>query len=200
MTSRSTSRASPSTCRSATATSTRSAAGSRPSTCRPVYVSHLGASELATLRSRHPDRELRPRVGTSLWLGDPGALTVRAHVLDVRPAGSGDRAGYRQRRLRPGTLVVASGGTAHGIALEAPSAAATARQRAIAVAEGVLQAAHRVRSPFLLDGRPTWFAEPPHMQVSLLSVPEGASPPAVGDELTVRVRHTTLRADAVDVT
>ncbi|MDQ2755468.1 MAG: alanine racemase [Actinomycetota bacterium] len=163
------------------------------------YVSHLGPSELATLRSRHPGREFRPRVGTALWLGDPGALTVRAHVLDVRPAAKGDHAGYRQRPLRPGSLLVVSGGTAHGIALEAPSAASTLRQRAIVVAEGVLQAAHRVRSPFSVDGRPTWFAEPPHMQVSLLSLPAGVRPPAIGDELSVRVRHTTLLADAVVV-
>ncbi|MEO3935431.1 alanine racemase [Dermatophilaceae bacterium Soc4.6] len=164
------------------------------------FVSHVSPSELSTLRSRHPDRTFRPRIGTSLWLGDPGALTVRAHVLDVRRVDKGDRAGYRQRALRAGTLVVVSGGTAHGIALEGPSAAATPRQRAIAVTEGVMQAAHRVRSPFAIDGRPTWFAEPPHMQVSLLSLPADVTPPAIGDQLTVRVRHTTLRADAVDIT
>lgn len=163
------------------------------------YVSHLSPSELTTLRSRHPDRQFCPRIGTALWLGDPDALSVRAHVLDVRPAVKGDHVGYRQRPLRAGSLIVVSGGTAHGVALEAPSAASTPRQRAIAVAEGILQAAHRVRSPFLVDGRPALFAEPPHMQVSLLSLPAGVRPPVIGDELSVRVRHTTLLADAVVV-
>ena len=60
-----------------------------------------------------------------------------------------------------------------------------------------MEAAGRVRSPFTISGRATWFVEPPHMQVSLLSLPEGVTPPAVGDEVEVRVRHTTLHADAV---
>lgn len=161
------------------------------------FVSHLSAAELAELRRRHPERVFRPRIGTSLWLGDPGALSVRGQVLDVRPVRTGDHAGYRRRRLKAGYLVVVSGGTAHGVAMEAPTAAATPRQRAIAVAEGVLEAAGRVRSPFTVGGRGTWFVEPPHMQVSLLSLPDGPLLPKVGDELEVRVRHTTLHADVV---
>ena len=163
------------------------------------YLSHTSPGELVSLRSRHPATDFRPRIGTALWLGDPGALVVRAHVLESRAVGRGDRAGYRQRSLRAGTLLVVSGGTAHGVALEAPSAAATVRQRGIAVVEGVLEAAHRVRSPFTVAGRSTWFVEPPHMQVSLISLPEGLAAPVVGDEVEVRVRHTTLHADAVVV-
>lgn len=166
---------------------------------RTWFVSHLTDRELETLGAANPGKTFRPRVGTDLWLGDPGALHVLAQVLDVRPVRAGDRAGYRQRRLRGGYLVVVSGGTAQGVAMEAPSAASTARQRAVAVAEGVLEAAGRVRSPFTVGGRGTWFVEPPHMQVSLLSLPEGAVPPEVGDEVEVRVRHTTLHADAVVV-
>lgn len=161
------------------------------------FLSHVSWEELALLRGRHPQLELRPRVGTVLWLGDEGALQVRAHVMDVRPVLSGARAGYRQRRLGGGHLLVVSGGTAHGVALEAPSAAATPRQRAIALAEGVLEAAGRVRSPFVVAGRSTRFVEPPHMQVSLVTLPEGAAVPAVGDEVRVRVRHTTVHPDAV---
>ncbi len=163
------------------------------------FVSHLSDRELRTLRSTNTDRVFRPRIGTELWLGDPGALSVRGQVLDVRAVHAGDRAGYRQRRLKGDYLVVVSGGTAQGVALEAPTAASTPRQRAVAVAEGVLEAAGRVRSPFTIGGRRTWFVEPPHMQVSLLSLPEGAAPPKVGDEVEVRVRHTTLHADAVVV-
>ncbi len=161
------------------------------------YLSHTTPGELASLKTRSPAIDFRPRIGTSLWLGDLGALSVRGHVLDARTVAGGDRAGYRQRKLRAGTLVVVSGGTAHGVALEAPSAATTPRQRAIAVAEGVLEAAGRVRSPFTIAGRAAWFVEPPHMQVSLLSLPEGVTPPVVGDEVEVRVRHTTLHADEV---
>jgi hypothetical protein len=35
------------------------------------------------------------------------------------------------------------------------------------------------------------------MHVSLVTLPEGSTPPEVGDEVDVRVRNTTLRADAV---
>lgn len=161
------------------------------------YLSHTTPGELASLMTRYPRVGFRPRIGTSLWLGEPAALSVRAHVLEARAVAAGDRAGYRQRRLRAGSLVVVSGGTAHGVALEAPSAATSPRQRAIAVAEGVMEAAGKVRSPFTVSGRSAWFVEPPHMQVSLLSLPEGVPVPAVGDEVEVRVRHTTLHADDV---
>lgn len=164
------------------------------------YVSHLTASELATLRRERPDRDLRPRIGTSLWIGDPGALTVRGHVLDVRPVRAGDRAGYRLRRLPAGHLVVVSGGTAHGVAMETPSAVSSVRQRAIALAEGAMEAAGRVRSPFKVGAGYAWFVEPPHMQVSLIAIPASAPAPEVGDELEVRVRLTTLLADGVSIT
>jgi hypothetical protein len=161
------------------------------------FLSHISPDELDSLRAAYPQKQFRPRVGTALWLGDEGALSVRAHVLDVRPVGTGDRAGYRGRRLRRGHLLVVSGGTAHGVALEAPSGVSTLRQRGIALAEGLLEAAGRVRSPFLVAGRHAWFVEPPHMQVSLLFLPEGVEPPKVGDTVPVRVRHTTLLADNV---
>jgi hypothetical protein len=124
---------------------------------------------------------------------------VRAHVLDVRPVTKGTRVGYRQRPVASGHLVVVSGGTSHGVAMESPSSAATARTRAMAVAEGVLEAAHRVRSPFTVSGTMPRFAEPPHMQCSLLALPEGVAPPWVGEEVPVRMRLTTTTPDAVVV-
>jgi alanine racemase len=166
---------------------------------RRWFVSHVSAAELATLAGRHADVELLPRIGTALWYADPASTEVRAHVLDVRPVAKGDHAGYRQRSLPSGHLVVVSGGTSHGVAMESPSAAATARTRAIAVAEGVLEAAHRVRSPFTVSGTMPRFAEPPHMQCSLLVLPDGVSAPRVGDEVTVRMRLTTTTPDAVVV-
>ncbi|HET9633227.1 MAG TPA: alanine racemase, partial [Terrabacter sp.] len=166
---------------------------------RTWFLSHVSAAELATLSGRFPEHELRPRIGTALWYADKGSYEVRAHVLDVRPVAKGTRVGYRQRTVPAGHLVVVSGGTSHGVAMESPSSAATARSRAIAVTEGVLEAAHRVRSPFTVSGTMPRFAEPPHMQCSLLSLPVGVTPPRVGDEVPVRMRLTTTTPDAVVV-
>jgi hypothetical protein len=161
------------------------------------FVSHVSPAELATLAARHTGVELLPRIGTDLWYADPASYEVRAHVLDVRPVAKGTPVGYRQRPVPAGHLVVVSGGTSHGVAMESPSSAATPRSRAIAVAEGVLEAAHRVRSPFSVSGTTPRFAEPPHMQCSLLVLPDGVAPPRVGDEVPVRMRLTTTTPDAV---
>ncbi|MEP6651512.1 MAG: alanine racemase [Lapillicoccus sp.] len=160
-------------------------------------LSHVTPAEQAQLRAAYPDLTFRVRMGTQLWLGDPGACLVKGHVLDVHHVSTGDRAGYRAKRLRAGWLLVLAGGTAHGVAVEAPSGADSMRHRAVALAEGALEAAGRIRSPFSVGGRTTWFVEPPHMHVSLVMLPEGSTPPEVGDEVDVRVRNTTLRADAV---
>ncbi len=165
-----------------------------------LYVSHLRDHELEELRSRHPDLVLLPRIGTSLWLGDRRALRVRAAVLDRHPVTRGQRVGYRQRRIhRAGTLLVVSGGTAHGIGLEAPNAAGSGRQRAGVLARGALQSAGLALSPFSVAGKRRWFVEPPHMQASMLLLPTTVTPPDVGDELSVDVRFTTTRFDRVEV-
>ncbi len=89
-----------------------------------LYVSHLQGDELRLLGKRFPRTKFRPRVGTRLWLGDRGALTAHATVLDVIPVERGERYGYRQQKARhSGHLLVVSGGTAHGIGLAAPKAA-----------------------------------------------------------------------------
>ena len=163
---------------------------------RRVYVSHLTDTEMTTLAAAYPDYEIRPRVGTALWLGDRGALSVKAAVLDVHPVERGDLFGYRGRAApKPGTILVVSGGTAHGIGLEAPSAAESLRQRAATLARGGLDAAGFVRSPFTVGGKQRLFAEPPHMQASMLFVPHGARVPKIGDEVDVRVRFTATTFD-----
>jgi hypothetical protein len=163
-----------------------------------VYVSHLTDPELAALRTSYADFAWRPRIGTALWLGDRGALTVRATVLDVHPVERGDVYGYRARHApRQGHVVVVSGGTAHGIGLEAPTGGATLRDRAARVARGGLDAAGLVRSPFTIGGKLRLFAEPPHMQVSLLFLPWGTPVPSVGSEVGVRVRFTVSTFDRV---
>jgi alanine racemase len=161
-----------------------------------VFVSHLTNAELARLRRSYPDYEFLPRVGTVLWLGDREALRVTATVLDRHPVQRGDRYGYRGRAApRAGTILVVSGGTAHGVGLEAPAGGASLRQRAAALARGALDAAGVARSPYTVDGRQRLFAEPPHMQASMLFLPAGARPPDPGDEVEVRVRFTATTFD-----
>ena len=166
-----------------------------------IWVSHLSAAELVSLRAAYPDFTFRPRVGTGLWLGDRDALRVSATVLDAHEVQRGDSFGYRQRTVpKAGHILVVSGGTAHGIGLEAPTGDASLRARAATLARGGLDAAGFVRSPFSIDGKQRLFAEPPHMQASLLFLPHGARVPAVGDEVDVRVRYTATTFDEVVVT
>lgn len=157
-------------------------------------VSHLGVQQLAQVRPSGLPISLR--LGTALWLGQRDALRAHGTVLAVQQVAANETVGYQQRRARRGgTVVVVSGGTAHGIGLAAPSAARTLRQRAIAVASGALEAIGRSKSPFTLDGHDLWFVETPHQHVSMLWLPRGMTPPAVGTQLAADVRFTTMRAD-----
>ncbi len=163
-----------------------------------IWVSHLTRDELAQLRAAYPDFTFRPRIGTDLWLGDRGALRVTATVLDVHPVERGDIFGYRGRTApKSGHILVVSGGTAHGIGLEAPTGESSIRARAATLARGGLDAAGFVRSPFSIDGKQRLFAEPPHMQASMLFLPHGHCVPEVGDEIDVRVRFTATAFDHV---
>jgi alanine racemase len=165
-----------------------------------IWVSHLTDDELARMRTSHADFEIRPRIGTRLWLGDRAALRVTATVLDVHPVERGEVFGYRGRSApKSGHVVVVSGGTAHGIGLEAPTGDSSLKARAATIARGGLDAVGFVRSPFTIDGKHRLFAEPPHMQASLLFLPSGAHVPAVGDQVDVRVRYTTTRFDRVRI-
>jgi alanine racemase len=167
---------------------------------RTVYVSHLTLAELTRLGSSYPDFTVRPRVGTDLWLGDRGALQVTATVLDVHDVERGEVFGYRGRTApKGGHIVVVSGGTAHGIGLEAPTGDQSLKARAATLARGGLDAVGFVRSPFSIDGKQRLFAEPPHMQASMLFLPSGARVPRVGEEIDVRVRFTATDFDRVVV-
>jgi alanine racemase len=166
-----------------------------------IWVSHLTDSELTTLREQYPDFRVRPRIGTQLWLGDRSALRVTATVLDVHPVDRGDIFGYRARTApKSGHLLVVSGGTAHGIGLEAPTGDQSIKARAATLARGGLDAVGFVRSPYSIDGKQRLFAEPPHMQASMLFLPHGARVPAVGDRIDVRVRYTATTFDRVQIT
>jgi alanine racemase len=167
---------------------------------RRMWVSHLTTRELGSLRSSYADFEVRPRIGTDLWLGDRAALRVTANVLDVHEVERGDVFGYRGRTApKAGHILVVSGGTSHGIGLEAPTGGHSMRARAATLARGGLDAVGFVRSPFTVDGKQRLFAEPPHMQASMLFLPQGPRVPAVGDEVDVRVRFTTTHVDRVSI-
>ena len=169
----------------------------------PLWLSHLPTVDATTLAKQlggagRDPVPVRLRVGTRLWLGDPGSLTSVATVLDVHPVRRGDRAGYRQRRIgRDGWLVIMAGGTAQGVGMEAPTSASSNRQRLVALAQGGLQATSRALSPYTIAGKKRWFLEPPHMQASLVLLPDSVTPPAIGDEVPVELRLTTALVDQV---
>jgi hypothetical protein len=163
-----------------------------------LWVSHLSDDELRALREALPDIELFARIGTRLWLGDRQALRATGTVLAVNPTVKGMTVGYRQRRSpKDGSILVIGGGTAHGVALAAPSSLTSFRQRAVALGTGVLESVGRSLSPFVIGGSQRWFVEPPHMQVSLIHIPRGVSVPAVGDEVDVEIRMTTAQFDVI---
>ncbi|RKS80391.1 alanine racemase-like protein [Motilibacter peucedani] len=163
-----------------------------------VWLSHVQGDKLKALQKSVRSVKLRPRIGTALWLGDRKTFRARATVLDVHDVSRGDRVGYRQNHmLRNGYLIVVSGGTSHGIGLEAPKSVAGAIPRGKVFAAGALAAGGLSLSPFTIDGKHRWFAEPPHMQVSLVVLHEDETPPAIGDEVPVDVRMTTATFDRV---
>lgn len=164
----------------------------------PLWLSHLDADEYREL-SASVGVPTRLRMGTKLWLGAPATRSVTARVLDVHRVERGERIGYWQRRMpRSGSVVVVSGGTANGIAMEAPTAAANPRQRLIAAATGSLEALGLSLSPYSINRRKRFFVEPPHMQSSLVFVPGGEDAGlAVGDEVPVEARLTTVTFDQI---
>lgn len=163
-----------------------------------LFISHLTPAELAALSERRPQLRLRPRVGTRLWLGDLAALDVRATILDRHAVMRGERVGYRQRPMpRDGHVLVVAGGTSHGVGLEAPRAVAGAVERGKSLAKGGLAAAGLALSPFTIAGKQRWFAEPPHMQASMIFLPADIAPPEVGETVSVAVRFTIASFDRI---
>jgi Alanine racemase, N-terminal domain len=158
-----------------------------------VWISHLHNAD--RVRKEFPQLVFRERIGTSLWLGAESALEARATVLENRKIQG--TVGYRQRRVRA-NVIVASGGTAHGIGMTAPQGDFSILGRIKILARAVELSFGRIRSPFRWDGKLLDFLEPPHMQCSLLTC-SGNSQPQVGDELKVRVRHTTTIFDQIIV-
>ena len=163
-----------------------------------VWVSHLTRDQIQATDAQ--GLTVRSRIGTELWLGDTGALEVQAAVLDQHPIARGEVFGYRRRTARgSGTILIVSGGTAHGIGLESPAGSLSARDRAATIARGGLDALGRVRSPFFIGDHQAMFAEPPHMQSSMLFIPSNAPLVGPGDVVRARVRHTATLFDSVEI-
>lgn len=163
-----------------------------------LWVSHCTDEELLEISAAVPQLTLRQRTGTDLWLGDRRALHAEGTVLNATAVPGGTPVGYRQRsRSRNGHVLTVSGGTWHGIGLQAPSPVSSIRQRAVVAGTGALDATGRALSPFTWQGRQRWFVEPPHQHVSMIWLPESCAPPQVGVMLEAEVRFTTSRFDQV---
>ena len=155
-----------------------------------VWISHIAAEDLLALKKEWPEIRWRVRVGTDLWLGARTSLTATATVMDCHQLSSGERIGYRQSAPGKGWLIIASGGTAHGIGLEVPGGGIKG------LVKSVLRAFGWNPSPFSWNGRALSFAEAPHMHNSLLFLKNG-NPPKIGEEIGLNVRFTTTNFDEI---
>jgi len=140
-----------------------------------VQVSHVSPADLAKLAANNPGVRLRARIGTALWHGDKAALHLRADVVDRRSVRADEKVGYQLVGVPgAGHLVMASGGTAHGVH---------------PLPDG--------RSPFHFLRTRLALVEPPHMHTSMLFVPKAGPVPDVGDELDLQRPLTQTAADRI---
>ena len=165
-----------------------------------LSLSHITEDQVKSLKkmmqSYNFDLSIEVRVGTKLWLGAPSALQAAGTVLQIHEITHKQTVGYQQTETGNNKrLLIVSGGTAHGVAMAAPSNASSLRKKGVAIAEGFSQAIGKVRSPFSYKGKNLDFVEPPHMQVSMLWSNDMSI--AVGDELNCNVRNTTSNFDRV---
>ena len=179
----------------------RSMAGLRAAGVEPgtLWISHLSDNDVVRLGRQDPLTQVRTRVGTRLWLGDRSTFAASGAVLDTHPVLRHQAIGYRQRRSPAGTVLVVSGGTAHGIGLQASAARGGWRDLARGAVAGAAHGAGLTPSPFHWAGRRLRFADVPHMQVSMLLVPAGTPAPAVGERLPCDVRMTVTTFDEIEV-
>ena len=139
----------------------------------PIYVSHLDSASYEKLRTTHPDRDFRIRLGTPLWHGDKSMMQLSADIVDHHPIEAGMRAGYRQVKVDgPGEIVLVGCGTAHGVTL---------------LPDG--------RSPFHYQRQRLNVLEPPHMHTSMLIVSRGRPIPSIGEWIDVQQPMTRVQVD-----
>lgn len=163
-----------------------------------LWVSHLAPPELRALQAEAGPTRVRLRSGTALWLGDPGCYRVSGQVVDTHAVHRGQAVGYRQARARrSGSIVVVSGGTAHGVGLRVASGRRGPAGRAREALSGLRDLSGTAPSPFSHHDRRLPFADVPHMQVSMLLA--GRTPPVVGDRLRCAARMTLSTFDEVEL-
>jgi alanine racemase len=140
----------------------------------PMYVSHVDADSLNTLRAANQQRKIIARSGTSLWLGDKSMLTLGTDVLDVSRV-NGGTAGYRNTPISgSGSLVVVGCGSSHGVTANA----------------GDL-------SPFHFAKQRLAMLEPPHMHSTILFIQDGENCPTVYDIVDVQQPLTRVFVDTI---
>ncbi|GAA4953083.1 alanine racemase [Streptomyces heliomycini] len=161
-----------------------------------MFVSHLKADELAgcSSSSRRPASAPGSAPGSGWGTTRPPSTGARSWTSHASPRGTGSATGSRRP---PPTAIWWSWRAVRrtGWGLEAPKALHGVMPRAKGVARAGLATVNRNLSPFVWGGKQRWFAEPPHMQVSILFVPADAPEPKVGEELVAHLRHTTTQFD-----
>ena len=161
-----------------------------------VWVSHISQNDLDKLKQKWPQIIWKIRIGTKLWLGDRTALKAKAQVLDLHVISKPTSVGYRQYKVGRGWLVIASGGTSHGVGLEIASPKRDFLSQLKTLTKSLLNLFGWNPSPFSWNGKKLEFAEAPHMHVSLLTF-KGKEAPKIGSELDLDVRFTTTAFDQV---
>lgn len=155
-----------------------------------IWVSHLTAEDLTTLKNLWPTIRWKNRIGTDLWLGARTSLTATATVIDRHRLTAGARIGYRQLAPGKGWLLIVAGGTGQGIGLEFPNGGL----------KNLIKSGLRLfgwnPSPYSWNGKALAFAEAPHMHNSLLYIGADKAP-EVGEEIGLTVRFTTTSFDEI---
>jgi alanine racemase len=142
----------------------------------PAWVSHIEPQDFADLQSRYPERQWYLRLGTSLWHGDKTALKLTAEVLEILPATTGQRVGYRGAEITEnGTVIMVGCGSSHGVA---------------PLTDNV--------SPFHFARQRMQLVEAPHMHTSMCFIPSGQPTPNIGDHIDVQRPLITAAVDRID--
>lgn len=167
-----------------------------PQSKKVVYLSHLSKEEFLKIKKEFPNFVFKLRLGTKFWLNDLSNFQIKSTVLAVHDVND-ENIGYRQRKINDNYIVIVSGGTSHGVGLQAPRSNTNLKSRITSILAGVLEAFDQTLSPFVISGKQRWFAETPHMNVSMLKLSKNITPPKVGSEITAHLRMTTTNFDSV---
>ena len=164
--------------------------------CNEIHLSHISDSHFKELINKYPNYKFKNRLGTKFWLNNMKVFQIKSTVLEVHDIAN-QSFGYRQRKINAANLLIVSGGTAHGVGLQAPRSNTNLKSRITAIVSGILEAFDLNLSPFIVSGKQRFFAESPHMNVSMLKLPVSITPPKVGSEITASLRMTTTNFDEV---